>query len=102
MYVNSISLVKINVFSCVGEHISLGICVSCVGKHISPGICVSWVGETNFTGDMCFLCRGMHITGDICSNTHETRIFLGRVPKHISLSITRDQCFLGSETQINH
>ena len=51
---------------------------------------------------MCFLCRGTHITRDICSNTHETRIFLGRVPKHISLSITRDQCFLGSETQINH
>ena len=96
--VNSISLVKC--VSCVGEHISLRICVSCVGKHISPGICVSWVGETNFTKDICFLCRGTHITRDICSNTHETRIFLGRVPEHIS--ITRDQCFLGSETQINH
>ena len=90
MYVNSISLVKC--VSCVGEHISLGMCVSSVGKHISPGICVSWVGETNFTGDTCFLCRGMHITRDICSNAHETRIFLGRVPEHISLSTTRDQC----------
>ena len=29
----------------VGEHISLGICVSHVGEHISLGICVCKVGE---------------------------------------------------------
>ena len=29
----------------MGEHISLGICVSQVGEHISLGICVSQVGE---------------------------------------------------------
>ena len=29
----------------MGEHISLGICVSQVGEHISLGICVSLVGK---------------------------------------------------------
>ena len=34
----------------VGEHISLGICVSQVGEHISLGICVSQVGNTYHQG----------------------------------------------------
>ena len=36
--------------SWVGEHISLGICVSQVGKHLSLGICVSRVREHIFLG----------------------------------------------------
>ena len=36
--------ISIDMYSYLGEHISLGICVSQVGKHISLGICVSQVG----------------------------------------------------------
>ena len=47
----------------VGEHISLGICVSQVGEHISLGICVSQVGE--------------HISLGICVSQVEEHTSLG-------------------------
>ena len=58
-----------------------------MGEHISLGICVSQVGGTQITRDMCFPGRGTHITRHVC--------FLGR-----ERNITRDMCFLGREQML--
>ena len=49
----------------MGEHISLGICVSHVGEHISLGICVSHIGEHISLG-ICVSDVGEHILLGIC------------------------------------
>ena len=82
--------------SWAGEHISLslGICVSQVREHISLGICVTWVGEHISLGIViCVSLPRKHIPRDMCSPTKETHIprdmcFLGR-----GTYITRDMCF---------
>ena len=60
-------------FPCsLGEHISLGICVSGVREHLLLGICVSSVGKhvsqrmCFSTRDMCFPGRRTHMTSDMC------------------------------------
>ena len=49
----------------MGEHISLGICVSQVGDHISLGICVCYVGKHISLGICVSRLRG-HILLGIC------------------------------------
>ena len=64
----------------VGEHISLGICVSLErGTHITKDTCFPG-GRIHITRDICFPGGGTHITRDTC--------FPGG-GKHI----TRDMCF---------
>ena len=84
----------------VGEHISLGICVSLErGTHITKDTCFPG-GGTHITRDTCFPGGGTHITRDMCfpgGGTHITRdmCFPGR-----GTHITRDMCFLGWGTHI--
>ena len=53
-------------FPQVGEHISLGICVSLGGgTHITRDMCFPG-GETHITRDTCFPGRRKHITRDMC------------------------------------
>ena len=62
-------------FPQIGEHISLGICVSTDrGTHITRDMCFPGRGthmtrDMGFPGrelDMCFPDRGTHITMDMC------------------------------------
>ena len=49
-----------------GEHISLGIRVSQEEEHVSLGICFSPDRGTHITRDTSFPGRGRHITMDMC------------------------------------
>ena len=69
-------------FPCsLGEHISLGICVSGVREHLLLGICVSSVGKhvsqrmCFSTRDMCFPGRRTHMTSDMCFPARPMSVF---------------------------
>ena len=72
-----------------------------IGEHNSLGICVSQVGGPHNTRDMWFLGRETHITRDMCfpgrgiDNTRAMCFLAGR-----GTHITRAMCFPGRGTQI--